>query len=76
MQRIKFLFPFINLIFRSIDNLLNFAFVSFVDRLDTFSFLYYEKKRMQFFFYNYLGVQGVITYFYSSFKQISTFLDF
>ena len=33
------------------------------------------KKKYNFFFNNNLGVQGVITYFYGSFKQISIFLN-
>ena len=55
------------------DGLLNIAFLSFVDRIDIFSFLY-DKKDVEF-FYNNLGIQGVVTYFYGRSKRVSIFSD-
>ena len=48
---------------------LNFALLSFVDRLDICLSLYGIKKKL----YNNLGVQGVIAYFYDSSKRIGMF---
>ena len=50
---------------------LNFALLSFVDRLDIFLSLYEIKKKL----YNNLGVQGVIAYFYDSSKRSGMFFS-
>ena len=55
------------------DGLLNIAFLSFVDRIDIFSFLY-DKKDVEF-FYNNLGVERVVTYFYGRSKRVGIFSD-
>ena len=53
---------------------LNFASLSFFSRLCLFSFLILNEK-INIFFYNDLGVQRVVAYFYDSSKQIGIFLD-
>ena len=50
---------------------LNFAFLSSVDRLGIFSFL----KKSKTFFYNDLGAQRVIACFCNSSKKVGIFLD-
>ena len=55
-------------------NFTDFTFVSFVDRLYIFAFLF-DKRKCEKKFNKNLGVWGVITYFYGSSKQISIFLD-
>ena len=62
-----------NLKFRLL--VLNFAFLSFVDRFDVFFFFLILSKKKHKFFYNNLSVQGVIAHFYDSSKQIGIFLD-
>ena len=54
---------------------LNFASLSFVGRLCLFFFLYTKRKKSKNIFYNGLGVQGGVAYFYDSSKRIGIFLD-
>ena len=54
-------------------SVLNFVFLPFIDRLSIFV-SYTKLKKSKKFFYDDLGVQGVITYFYDSSKKIGILL--
>ena len=56
------------------SSVLNFAFLSFVDRLSILFFLIRNEKKSNF-FNNNLGAQRLITYFYDSSKRVGIFLD-
>ena len=63
----------LNFFLNIISLVLNFAFLSLVDRLGSFSFLY-DKKNLRF-FCNDFSAQRVIVYFYDSSKTVGIFLN-